>query len=37
MKTENSLREDQKTDTVSLSVRRKIRLNISGEFVTFHS
>ncbi len=36
-KAANSLREDQKTDTISFSVRRKIWLSISGKFVTFQS
>ena len=36
-KTANNLREDQKTDTISFSARRKIRLSTSVKFVTFQS
>ena len=36
-KAESNLWEDQKTDTISFSVRRKIRLSTSIKFVTFQS
>ena len=36
-KAANNLREEQKTDTISFSARRKIRPSTSVKFVTFQS